>query len=249
MIFDSFSDIIKHTHSLGLVDMVKIDGTADSADIQAMDTTNKSVVIYGSLHVPITDLDSTIGLARISVLDGYLKFPAFADKKATVSIVKQERGGNLVPSEVSFNSGEGHTANYRFMTADVANEQIKVPPFRGAEFQVDFVPTKQGINDLTKLSSILGSFESTFTVKTENNNLVFLIGSGASDRTSLVFANNIEGTLTRAWSFPVAPVLSILKLYDTSKSVKMYFSNNAALKIEVESNIGKYTYILPAKTN
>jgi hypothetical protein len=248
MIFDSFSDIIKHTYGLGLVDMVKVTGTENDVSVAAIDQ-GRTVVITGTLEDSIPNLTDTIGLSRISVLSGYLNFTPFANKDADIQIITQERKDKIVPSELSFNSGQGHTANYRFMTSEIAEEQIKIPPFKGATFQVEVQPTKSAIKDLVSMSSILSSFENTFAVKTENGCLKFMIGSGGTDRSSLVFATGIETSLKHTWSFPLSQVLSILKLYDTSKSVTMYFSDMAALKIEVVSQLGKYTYILPAKSN
>lgn len=246
MIFDTFSDIIKHTYGLGLFDLVKVTGTTDGVTVESMDE-NRTVTISGELDQPVEKLDNTIGLSRISVLSGYLNFGAFSDKGSTIEIVTQQRQGKEIPAELSFNSSTGHTANYRFMTADTAEEKIKIPPFRGANFQVEVTPSKAAIKDLVSLSSILSSFENTFAVTTDKGNLKLLIGAGGSDRSSLIFASGITGTLSRQWHFPLAQVLSILKLYDTSKSVTMYFSDMGALKIEVVSQFGKYTYILPAK--
>ena len=246
MIYDTFSDIIKHTYGLGLFDLVKVIGSETNVQVEAMDE-NRTVTVAGELYDPIEKLDNTIGLSRISVLSGYLNFAPFAEKNASIEILTQQRQGKEVPAELSFNSGTGHTANYRFMTADTAEEKIKIPPFRGATFQVEVTPSKAAIKDLVSMSSILSSFENTFAVATDKGNLKFLIGSGGSDRSSLIFASNITGTLSRQWSFPLAQVLSILKLYDTSKSVTMYFSDMGALKIEVVSQLGKYTFILPAK--
>lgn len=248
MIFDSFSDIIKHTSGLGLVENLKLIGTDDGAKIEAMDD-NRTVIIQGELKEAIPNLNSTVGLSRTSVLNGYLNFSPFAAKTAKISIVTQSKNGAEVPSEISFDSGAGHTANYRFMSAEVANEQIKVPPFRGAAFAVEIEPTKSSITDLVKLSSILGSFESTFTVKTDGDKLQFLIGSSATDRSSLNFAAGITGKLTRQWSYPLTQMLSILKLYDSSDKVKMFFSDQGVAKVEVDSSMGKYTYLVPAKVN
>ncbi len=37
MLLDSLKDIVKHTHSLGFVEMVKLIGTATDAKIEAID--------------------------------------------------------------------------------------------------------------------------------------------------------------------------------------------------------------------
>ena len=115
MIKDIFKDILKHTHALGFVEMVKVSGTDTETTISAMDQ-DKTVIIQGKLHNPISDfIDATIGLSRMTVIDGLLKFPGFDSDDATVSINKQERNGEDIPVEVEFKSAEGHNAKYRFM--------------------------------------------------------------------------------------------------------------------------------------
>jgi hypothetical protein len=98
------------------------------------------------------------------------------------------------------------------------------------------------------MNNILGAFESTFTVRTRGDNLEFLIGSGANDRSALVFASDIEGELKHQWSWPLPQVLAILKLQETSASCTMSFSDQGALKIDIDSGLGNYEYILPART-
>ena len=247
MIFDSLQDVIKHTYSLGFIDLVKIryDEENDNSIIEAMDA-DRSVVIQGTLKQPIEGLTSTIGLSRMGVLDGYLKFSPFADKSAQVEIVKSDRGGKEVPSEVSFESGKGHTSSYRFMAEEIAEDQIKVPTFKGASWNVTIEPTKAALKDLATMNNILGAFEKTFTVKTEGDKLELYIGSSA-DRTRLEFASGISGSLSQVHRYPLEQVLSIMKLHDSSKSTRMNFSDQGALKIDVDSGMGDYTYILPAR--
>ena len=75
-ILDSMKDIIKHTNSLGFVDMVKIIGTGADAKIESI-TADSTVVIFGTMYQPITGIDATVGLSRIPVLKGFIDFPPF----------------------------------------------------------------------------------------------------------------------------------------------------------------------------
>jgi hypothetical protein len=248
MISDILLDIIKHTANLGIIELVKLDGTKTEIAIAAIDD-DRSVVINGKINTAIPGLIGTVGLSRISVLNGYLKFDPFASDNAIIKINTQKRGSEEVPAEIAFDSRCGHTAFYRFMAPEIANETINVPPFKGATFQVSIVPAKSSLKDLSYMSGILGGLESLFSVQTTTDgDLEFLIGSGPTDRTKIKFASNIKGELKHSWSYPLATVLSILKLYDTSESVNMSFSDQGALKIEIKSGIGEYQYILPARS-
>lgn len=248
MVFNILSDIVKHTYGLGFIDAVKVTGTDSNVKIEALED-NRAVVIFGTVNSAIDNLEGTVGLSRMGILSGYLGFTAFGAAEATVKIDTQVRGGQEIPAEVSFDSGKGHTGQYRFMAAESANEQIQVPPFKGAEWKVTVNPSAAAINDLAKMDSILGSYEDSFTAKTVGGNLEFHIGAGATDRSKIVFAKGVNGALAHAWRFPVSHFLSIMKLQKTSKSTTVSFSDQGALKVEVNSGLGIYTYILPARAS
>jgi hypothetical protein len=240
-ILDSMRDIVKHTSGLGFLDMVKIVGTTTDAKIEAIDP-DKTVVIFGEMYQPITDIDSTIGLSRLAILKGYMDL----NTESAVKVVKETRNNVNVPVELNFDNGSGTVASYRFMSETMVNEQIKVPPFKGATWGVTFKPEKKSIANLSAYQGVLGSYEKRFTVNVTGSTLNFSIGNGPTDRVNLPFAANITGTLKSQWSYPLAQVLGILKLSDTSANVTMNFSDMGALKIDIDSGIGKYSYILPA---
>lgn len=238
---DQFKDIMKHTGSLGFIDMVKVVGTATETKIEAIDA-DKTVVIFGDLYQPIKDIETTVGLSRMAQLLGFINL----HDKSTVSVVSEMRGAVSMPTELKFDNGDGEVAAYRFMSETMANEQIKVPPFKGAVWNVTIKPEKVKIDRLNSYQSVLGGFEKRFIVSTDAKGVLnFSIGSGPTDRTNLPFATGVTGTLKHQWSWPLTQVLSILKLND-NEDLTMHFSDMGALKIDVDSGTGKYSYILPA---
>jgi hypothetical protein len=237
---DSFKDIVKHTHSLGFIDMVKLIGSEETAKIEAIDA-DKTVVVYGELLQPIKDIESVVGISRMAQLKGFMDLHS----ASKVSVITEDRGGVNVPTELKFDNGDGDVAVYRFMSESMANEQIKVPPFKGATWNVSIKPEKAKVDRLNSYSGILSSFEKRFYVSTSGTVLNFAIGSGPTDRTNFPFAKDITGSLKHQWSWPLTQVLSILKLND-NENVTMHFSDMGALKIDIESGVGKYSYILPA---
>ncbi len=244
---DVFKDVLKHTHGLGIFEMVKITGEVDKTTVETVDA-DKTVIFKGETHNPVPDfVDSTVGLSRMGVLQGYLQYPGFDDEDATVKVVTQERNGDEVPVEVSFVSKEGNDANYRFMLADVINQQLKSIKFKGAEFDVNIVPTKKNLSDLAYFNSVLGTYEANFSPKTDGTELYFHIGDGVSDRTKILISNDIDGTITKDWRWPLDIVLRILRLSDSS-NVVMSINDEGLLQIIVDSGIAKYTYLLPAKS-
>jgi hypothetical protein len=248
MVFNILSDIVKHTHGLGFIEAVKVTGSPDSIKIEAMEE-NRTVVVQGTINTSIDNLQGTVGLSRMGVLAGYLNFDRFNSKDASVVIETRDRNGTETPCEVTFDSGAGHSGQYRFMAAEVAEEQIQVPPFKGAEWMVTVDPSTTAIKDLSTMDSILGSYEDSFVARTVNGNLEFHIGAGSTDRSKITFAKNVKGTLKHAWRFPIGHFLAIMKLHRTSESTHISFSDMGALKIEVNSGLGTYTYIIPARAS
>lgn len=239
-IVNQIRDIIKHTHQLGFVEMVKLTGSATTAKIEAIDA-DKTVVIYGELYQPVSEIESVVGLSRLALLKGFVDL----HDKSTVDVIKETRGSDTVPTELKFDNNDGEVAAYRFMSETMANEQIKVPPFKGATWDVTVKPEKKKIDRLSAYQGILGGTEKRFTVSTSNGTLNFAIGSGPNNRSNVPFASGITGSLKHQWSWPLTQVLSILKLND-NEDLTVHFSDMGAMKIDVDSGIGKYSYILPA---
>lgn len=247
MIKDIFKDVLRHTHALGFIEMVKISGDESLTEIEAMDA-DKTVILKGKLHNPVADfIDQTVGLSRMSVLDGYLKFPGFGDEGAKVEIETQSRNGEDIPVEISFESAEGHSGSYRFMLADVINQQLKTVKMKEIPWDVTIVPTQKNLKDLGYFNGVLGGFEPVFSPTTENGALYFNIGEGAGDKGKLPINNNVDGDLSGNWKWEIDKALSILRLSD-SANCTVSFSNAGAMQIVIDSGLGEYTYILPAKS-
>ena len=247
MIKDIFKDVLRHSHALGFIEMVKISGTAEGTTIEAMDA-DKTVILQGKLHNPVADfIDQTVGLSRMSVLDGYLKFPGFGDEGAKVDIETQSRNGEDIPVEIAFESAEGHSGSYRFMLADVINQQLKTVKMKEIPWDVTIVPTQKNLKDLGYFNGVLGGFEHVFSPTTESGALYFNIGEGAGDKGKLPINNNVDGELSGNWKWEIDKALSILRLSD-SANCTVSFSNAGAMQIVIDSGLGEYTYILPAKS-
>lgn len=241
MLLDALKDIVKHTNSLGFIETVKVIGTAADLKIETKDMDN-TVIIYGSMYQPVKGIESTIGLSRLGILKGYIGMHDGSD----VSIVHEVRNAVDTPTEIVFDDKAGFVSNYRFMSESMINEQVKVPPFKGATWDVTITPSKAAVNRLSENFGIIGGFEKRFIVSVDaKGTLKFSIGSGPTDRTTVPFATNVVGTLKHQWTYPLSQVLSILKLTDTA-TASMSFSDMGALKIDIDSGIGKYSYILPA---
>lgn len=248
MLSEVLTDILAQTHGLGFIEMMKIDSSATETKIAAINE-DKSVVAYGTLNTPLTELDGVVGLSRMAVLQGYLKYPHFCSDAATIEIKTTQRDGAEIPTEINFTSGEGHESSYRFMHKDVVEEQVKVPNFKGAAWDVVISGTDEIMKDLSYFNGVLGAFEPTFTAKTDaNGDLNFYIGSGPTDRATVPVAKKVNGVLTGNLTWPLVETLAILKLASKADDCIISFSNKGVLKIEMKTGIGSYEYLLPARS-
>jgi hypothetical protein len=227
--------------------MVKITGDLEKTVVETVDA-DKTVIFKGETLNPVPDfVDSTVGLSRMGVLQGYLSYPSFDSDDATVQVKFQERNGSNVPVEVEFNSDEGTDANYRFMLADVINQQLKSIKFKGAEFDINIVPTAKNLKDLGYFNTILSSYEAMFSPSTDGTELYFNIGDGISDRAKVLVSGSIEGVISKDWKWPLDVVLRILRLGNSGNCV-LSINDQGLLQIKVDSGLGVYTYLLPAKS-
>ena len=241
---DILRDIVKHTHGLGFLDLVKITGTSDETTIDSM-AEDRSVILQGSFHKPQTEMDGTFGMPQLGKLDIHLKCPEYKEK-AKITVLKGTRNSTEVPTGIHFENEKGDFKNdYRFMNAEIINEKLKTVKFKGVKWDVEIEPTVASVQRFN-FQSIANTEHNSFVVRTENNDLIFTFGDQASHGGEFVFAGDVKGTLNKGWSWPVAQVFQILKLSDSAK-VTLHFSNEGAMQVSVDSGLGKYQYIIPAQ--
>ena len=244
IMIDILKDIVKHTHGLGFLDLVKISGDGSETTIDSM-AEDRSVILQGSFHKPQAEMSGTFGMPQLGKLDIHLKCPEYKEK-AKITVLKGTRSGAEVPTGIHFENEKGDFKNdYRFMNAEIINEKLKTVKFKGVKWDVEIEPSVASVQRFN-FQSIANTEHNSFVVRTENGNLIFTFGDQASHGGEFVFANGMTGTLNKGWSWPVAQVLQILKLSDSAK-VMLHFSNEGAMMISVDSGLGKYQYIIPAQ--
>ena len=244
---DILQDIVKHTHGLGFLDLVKISGDDKETAIDSM-AEDRSVILQGTFNKPQAEMSGTFGMPQLGKLDIHLKCPEYKDK-AKITVLSGERNGATVPTGIHFENEKGDFKNdYRFMNAEIINEKLKTVKFKGVNWDLTVQPTQQNLKDLSYWAGVMGSVESTFVAKTDKGSLKFYIGDGSNDRVEIPFTANVNVELKKGWSWPLAQTLSILKLSDTSQA-SISFSEQGAMKISIDSGTGVYDYILPARTS
>lgn len=236
---DHLQDIVQHTHSLGIIDLVKVVGTDSQTTIEAV-SEERSAIVQAQFHNPVAEFVGTFGMPNLGKLNTILNIPEYKED-AKLSITKKDDGA---PNGVHFENKAGDFKNdYRFMSAEIVNDKLKTVKFKGVKWGVEIEPSVAAIQRL-RFQAQANSEETTFIAKVENGNLVFYFGDHSSHAGNFVFAHDVAGSLNKAWSWPVSAVISILSLAG-DKMIR--FSDEGAAQITVDSGLAVYNYILPAQ--
>ena len=240
---DHLLDIVQHTHGLGIIDLVKIQGTAEETTLEAL-AEDRSVIVQAKFKAPVAEFLGTFGMPNLGKLNTILNIPEYKED-AKLSINRQDRNGEQIPVGIHFeNKASDFKNDYRFMTAEIVNDKLKTVKFKGVKWNVDIVPSNASIMRL-KFQASANSEETSFIAKTEGTDLKFFFGDHSSHAGNFVFQSDVVGVLTKAWHWPVAAVISILSL-PGDKTLKI--SDEGAAMITVDSGIAEYNYILPAQS-
>lgn len=236
-------DLVAHTHSLGFLPLVKITSTDKETSIESM-AEDRSVIVNAKTHSPVDDFEGTFGMPNLNKLDIHLKCPEYKEN-AKISVVKQQRNGDEIPTGLHFVNAAGDFENdYRFMNQDIINERLKSVKFKGAKWDIEFQPSVASIQRL-KFQAQAHSEESVFQVTTKDDNLIFSFGDASTHAGSFVFHSGVTGKLKQTWSWPVIQMMSILNL---NGDITMKIADAGAMQITVDSGVAVYDYILPAQS-
>lgn len=240
---DILQDIVSHTQKLGLLNIVKITGTEEKTVIDSM-ADDRSVVMYAETQNPYSDMVGVFGMPQLEKLR-YLLDGSEYQKDAKIEIVSGQRNGVTLPTGIHFENSSGDFKNdYRFMSTEVINEKLKPIIFKGAKWDVTVTPE---MNSIQRFSFQAGanSEHTSFIARTDSNELKFVFGNVSTHGGEFTFAKNVTGKLSKAWTWPVAPVLAILKAADVNNTT-MSFSDEGAMQITLDSGLATYKYIIPA---
>ena len=239
---DILQDLVAHTHSLGFLPVVKVSTASEETAIESM-AEDRSVILQAKTHSPISQFEGTFGMPNLNKLDLHLKCPEYKEG-ASITVVKQQRNGEDVPTGLRFENSIGDFKNvYRFMNAEIIAEQMKTVKFRTPAWNIEFVPTVASMQRL-KFQAAAHTEETVFQVTTEETDLVFSFGDASTHTGRFVFQAGINGKLKQSWAWPVNAVMSILSL---AGDITMRISDAGALQITVDSGLAEYNYILPAQ--
>ena len=161
---DYLQDIVQHTHSLGIIDLVKITGTDQETILNAI-AEDRSVILDAHFKNPVPEFVGTFGMPNLGKLNTILNIQEYRED-AQLSILNQERNGATVPVGIHFENKAGDFKNdYRFMTSDIINDKLKKVSMKSVPWNVEIVPTVAAIQKM-KFQASANSDEPVFVVKT-----------------------------------------------------------------------------------
>jgi hypothetical protein len=183
----------------------------------------------------------TFGMPNLNKLKILLNLQEYKEN-AKLKLTKKATGE---PDGIEFENAGGDFRNtYRFMSANVVNDKLKTPKFKGVTWHIEFEPTVAAIQKL-RMQAQANAEEPNFQAKTENGDLKFFFGDHSTHAGNFVFHSGVNGQLKRAWSWPAVQFMSIMALTG-DKTIRI--SDDGAAKITVDSGVAVYNYILPAQS-
>jgi hypothetical protein len=240
---DLLKDIVAHTNKLGFLNTVKVTGTEDKTLFDSM-ADDRTVIMYAETTQPYPELAGTFGMPQLEKLR-YLVEGKEYQEDAKVELVTGVRNNETIPIGLHFENKDGDFKNdYRFMNQDIINEKLKTVKFRGVNWHVEVNPTVSAVQRF-QFQAGANTEHVTFLAKTDGDKLVFTFGDQSSHGGEFTFATGVIGKITKAWTWPVAPVLAILRIADANNAT-ISFSNDGAMQIMLDSGIATYKYIVPA---
>ena len=235
-------DIVKNTHGLGIIELVRITGSDGETLIDAI-SEDRTVIVKAKFKTPIPEFNGVFGMPNLNKLNTILRIGEYAEG-AKISITTRNKDGAAIPSGLHFENAAGDFENdYRFMTTEQVTEKMKTIKFKGVKWNVEFSPSAANIKRF-KDQSGANSEETTFVAKTDGTDLKFYFGDGSNHAGNFVVQSGIAGSLTKGWTWPVSAFLSILNLAG-DKTVRI--SDEGAAQITVDTGLATYEYILPAQ--
>jgi len=238
---DYLLDLIQHTNGLGVVELVKVNGTANETKVSAV-ADDRTVIVYGTFKNPIAGFEGTFGMPNLSKLKTILGFDDYGED-SSINLTRENKDGEDVPASIHFETAALDFINdYRLMAKKAVEDRVPAVTFKGANWNVEFEPTVAGIMRLKKQASA-NSEETNFKTKTENGDLKIYFGDPSTHSGNFVFHSGVTGAITRPWQWPVKVFLAIMDL-PGDKVVRI--ADEGVVEITVDSGLATWQYMLPA---
>ena len=151
---DHLLDIVKNTYGLGIIDLVKVTGTASDTTIEAI-AEDRSVIVQAKVNNPVPEFVGTFGMPNLGKLNTILGIPEYKENAQITLNTQQDKDGATVPSGLHFENAAGDFKNdYRFMSQEIISDKVKsVISRKQLSWDVEFEPTAANVQRLKFMAS------------------------------------------------------------------------------------------------
>jgi len=246
---DILLDIITHTHSLGVLPMLRLDIDDDSKVQICSNTDDKATcIMLANMHQPVTEFVAgrTIGMSNLEKLNLLLRNPEY-EKDGIITVVNGERNGENVSHTIDFkNAGGDFQNNYRLVGRNIVESKYTVPVFKGANWECEFTPSVAAINRMKLMTSVHNE-ENLVQIGTKEtggkHDLYLSWGDENTHAGNFVFQENV-GCEIKFNSYISEILLKVLSL---TGDITMSVTGNGLLKFRIDTGLGEYEYYFPAQ--
>lgn len=239
---DYVQDLVKNVISTNFFDKIKITASNKEIIVEAVDS-GKDIVLKGKFNQPLPNIDGEFGLSNLPLLGHIVSDSEF---NSTDSKLEPVYNTNKVLEEFNYTNKSMSYIKYRCMSVKLVPDQ---PKFVEPNWDLTVTPTKSAIQQFNWASAGLSAYERHFTPEVKNNELVFLIGddNSANQRGGVVMNTGVTTKFDVDHKYNISYMQSVLKLADTA-NCEMKFSTKGAIQVSIDTGIGNYRFIFPAKT-
>jgi len=245
---DGIFDIARNLGVVANFVQAKIVGTATDCRVTAQTKTQPFVICYAKMYEQIIGINSSIGLYLQSLQD-VLKSPSFDRDAATLRVQNGVSGGD---PHVELWTGQSQH-KIKLLGPQFVESFLQYPTFKRPSFELRVTPTQEGIELLkywAKQEAMNTGDDVYFWPFIDQRGRLHLqIDQGPMDVNMMrfVFLRGTPLVNLAPYKYLAQPVVSILSLAATSKTLTMSFSNSGCITIDVDSGFGKYEFVLPGK--
>lgn len=241
---DYIKDLTTNVISTGLFDKIKITATKTDITVESVDK-DKIAILKGKFSDPLTDLEGEFGLSNLSLLQTITSDPEFSSDDSIMSVVYDTKNSEKNPMELTYQNKSKSHITYRFMSKLLIPEQ---PKFNEPKWDLVVKPSKANTQQFSWVANGLSTYEQYFTPKVIKNELRFFIGeeTAASQRGGIVFATDVKDQFDCGYKWKIQQLQTVLKIGDNC-DCEMSLSTKGAIQITLNTGIGIYKYIFPAK--
>jgi hypothetical protein len=241
---DTLSDIIKQTN--GLFPSLYVEGTDTETSIRAM-TDDKNLILSCVPKAPLVDLRGEVGINDLGILNGLLNFSSYNSEDASFTVQRANRQGKEFAELFSFRDGKKAGSNFRLANPATIPDDKVPPKVNTIAWEIEFEPNKSKVTEFTQLANLYSKGDNFFAPKTQDSDLLFLLGEETSTthNASIVFEENVTAELKGTARYSIASFLALMKL-SSQHPVRLGLTSRGVMGVSMETSYATYSFVLRA---